>query len=167
MKFQKPEIRRILLATDLSETANRAFGYAADMADAHEANITIVHVLEKLPPKAEWMAILLQELESVEDLQKKSESEILQRVKSYIEHYCTEFNGRFPACRLMVEAVIVEEGDPVKRILHHAHTGGYDVLVMGSRGYGFIREILTGGTSQSVVRQCRIPVFIVPPDEEK
>ncbi len=166
MEFYKPEIRRILLATDLSETADRAFGYAAAMADAHEAGIAILLVLEKLPPESEWMAVLLQEAESMDDLEKKSESEILQRVKSYIEHYCTEFNGRFPACRLMVEAVTVERGDPAKRILHHAHTGGYDLLVMGSRGQGLIREILMGSTSQSIVRECRIPVFIVPPDDK-
>ncbi len=167
MKFYKPEIRRILFANDFSETANRAFGYAAGLADAHEASITILHVLEKLPSESEWMAVLLEGVESVEDLQKKSNSEILQRVKSHIEQYCTAFNGQFPACRLMVEAVIVEEGEPVKRILHHAHTGGYDMLVMGSRGYGLIRGILTGSTSQSMVRECRIPVFIVPPDEKK
>lgn len=165
MKFYKPEIKRILMATDLSETADRAFGFAEELAHVHEADITILHVLGNLSSKDEWLAVLLQGLESVEDLQKKSQTEILQRVRAYIEHYCSEFKGHFSTCRLMVKSVIVEQGDPVKRILHHAHTGKYDILIMGSREYGLIREILTGGTSQSVMRQCRIPVLAVPPTD--
>ena len=135
MDFHKPEIKRILFATDLSENAGRAFGYAASMADAHGATVTILHVLEKIPPKAELMVILFEGYESREDLQKKTEAEILDQTKSFLERYCAAFEGKFPACPLMVDAVVVETGDPVKRILHHAHHGGYDAVVMGSRGY--------------------------------
>jgi len=166
MKFHQPDIKRILLATDLSENANRAFGYAAAMAAAHGAAITILHVLEKMPPKAELMVILYQGYESRKDLEEKTEAEVLEQTKSFIERYCDTFNGRFPACRLMVDAVVVEKGDPVKRILHHARDGGYDVVVMGSRGFGLVQGLWMGSTSQGVLRHCDIPVFIVPPKIE-
>lgn len=47
----KPKIEKILFATDLSENAEHAFTYAAAMAEAFEARITVLHVIEKLPPK--------------------------------------------------------------------------------------------------------------------
>ena len=58
MEFEKPQIKRILFATDLSENANRAYGYAASMAEAHGASVTILHVLEKMPPKADRKSVV-------------------------------------------------------------------------------------------------------------
>jgi len=40
-----PEIRKILYATDLSENARHAFGYAVSLANRYGAGITIMHVL--------------------------------------------------------------------------------------------------------------------------
>lgn len=163
MEFQKPEINRILFATDFSANADRAFGYAASLADAHNAVVTVLHVLEEIPPRAELMIRLFEGYESSEELQEKSEAEIYQRVKTYIERYCASFNERFPACRFMVESVEVDGGDPVKRILRHSR-GGYDVLVMGGKEYGLVQDLWMGGVPRGVLRQCGIPIFIVPPE---
>ena len=43
-----PKIKKILYATDLSDTAKYAFGYAADMAKHYDAMITIVYVMESM-----------------------------------------------------------------------------------------------------------------------
>lgn len=163
MEFEKPQIKRILFATDLSENANRAYGYAASMAEAHGASVTILHVLEKMPPKAELMVMLFEGYGSRKELQEKTEEEILRETKAFLERYCAAFNGRFPSCPLLVDSVVVEPGDPVKRVLHHANQGGYDVVVMGSRGFGVIQGIWMGSTSKGVLRHSAIPVFIVPP----
>ena len=165
MEFQKPELNRILFATDFSENADRAFGYAASLADAHNALVTVLHVLEEIPPKAELMIRLFEGYESGEELQEKSEAEIFQRVQTYLERYCASFNERFPACRFMVKAVKVDQGDPVKRILHHSR-GGHDVLVMGGKEYGLVQDLWMGGVLRGVLRQCMIPVFIVPPEPQ-
>ncbi|MGD8676287.1 MAG: universal stress protein [Desulfobacterales bacterium] len=45
-----PEINKILYATDLSENARFAFGFAASLAKRYNAQITILHVLEELSP---------------------------------------------------------------------------------------------------------------------
>ncbi len=166
MGFHKPDIKHILLATDLSENAERAFGYAASLADACDASVTVLHVLEEIPPKAELMVMLFEGLEREAEIRKRDEAEILGRVERFVERYCDAFKERFPACRLFVKSVVVEKGDPVKRILRNAYRDGYDVLVMGARGFGFVRGILMGSTSQAVVRQCRIPVLVVPPEAE-
>ena len=41
-----PEIKKILYATDLSENARYAFGYAVSLANRYGAGITILHVME-------------------------------------------------------------------------------------------------------------------------
>ena len=40
-----PEINKILYATDLSENARFAFGFAASLANRYNAKVTILHVL--------------------------------------------------------------------------------------------------------------------------
>jgi hypothetical protein len=101
MKFHKPDVKHILLATDFSEKAEHAFGYAASLADAHDAAVAILHVLENIPAKAELMIVLFEELEDEKELRKKDEAEIPARVKHFIERYCSAFKDRFPACRLI------------------------------------------------------------------
>ena len=41
-----PEIKKILYTTDMSETSNLAFSYAASLANRYGAGITILHVIK-------------------------------------------------------------------------------------------------------------------------
>ena len=43
-----PEIKKILYATDLSENARFAFGYAASLANRYGAQIVMLHVIEEI-----------------------------------------------------------------------------------------------------------------------
>ncbi len=45
-----PDIKRILYATDLSENARHAFGYAASLANRYGAKIIVLHVIEDFSP---------------------------------------------------------------------------------------------------------------------
>ena len=47
-----PKIQKILYATDLSENSAYAFRYAINSAKKQDAEIIILHVLEKIPPSA-------------------------------------------------------------------------------------------------------------------
>lgn len=47
-----PDIKKILYATDLSENARYALGYAAALANRFDAQITVLHVAEELSQNA-------------------------------------------------------------------------------------------------------------------
>jgi nucleotide-binding universal stress UspA family protein len=162
MIFNKPKITRILFATDLSENANQAFLYAASLAESYGANVTVLHVLEKLPPNAEMLVAAFLEYRDVDELREKTEIELTMQIKKRVHRFCAEAADQIPECRFMVDEVVVEPGKAAERILHHIETGIYDVLVMGSRGHGVIQNIIFGGTAHKVLRECRIPVFLIP-----
>lgn len=162
MSFSEHKIGNILFATDLSENADRAFNYAAGMAAAYGARITVLHAVEKLPPNAEMLLAAHLGSGSLEELREKTETERIVLIKAHIENFCSEASGRMPECPFILHEVIVEPGKAPKRILHHAGTGAYDVVVMGSRGIGLVEEALLGGTSRKVIQNCPIPVFIIP-----
>lgn len=168
MTTGSPKVTHILFATDLSENANRAFPYAASLAEAYNAAVTVLHVIEKMPPNAEILISAFLGYQSLEEFRNKSEGEIIGQIKTRITQFCSEAADRTPECRFMLRNVMVEPGVASKRILSHMATGTYDVLVMGCRGHSPIRETLFGGTANKVTRECRIPVFLVPlvPDKD-
>ncbi len=50
-----PEIKKILYATDLSENARHAFGYAVSLANRYGGGIIVLHVVEELSSFARSM----------------------------------------------------------------------------------------------------------------
>jgi nucleotide-binding universal stress UspA family protein len=159
---RKPRIQKILVATDLSETATHALAYAASLAEAYQGAVTVLHVIEKLPPNAELLLTAFLGLGDVSELRRQNQETLIARIKAAIEHFCAEAGGQIAACRFILQEVIVEPGKAADRILHHAAAGGYDLLVVGNRGHGLVQETLMGGTSRKVVRDCPIPVLVIP-----
>jgi nucleotide-binding universal stress UspA family protein len=55
----------------------------------------------------------------------------------------------------------VVEGLPATEIVKEANSGGFDLIVVGARGMGFIEELVLGSTSDIVVDKSEIPVLVV------
>lgn len=160
--INKPKIDHILFATDLSENAERAFAYATGMAEAYNARVTVLHVIERLPPNAEMLMTAFLGYRNVEEFKKKTEAELITHLKRRITQFCTAAADEITQCPLVLDRVIVEPGRAVDRIRHHVTAGAFDALVMGSRGHGLVKEALMGGTSRKVIQDCPIPVFVIP-----
>ena len=162
MMIQKPKISHILFATDLSDNANRAFDYAISLAESYNAAITVIHVFEKLPPNTDPILVAFLGYRDVDELREKSETNLIDRIKTTIEQFCAQAAEQIPTCSLIFREVIVETGNPADRILYHAGIGNYDILVMGNRGLGLIQATLMGSISRKVLQGSPIPVLIVP-----
>jgi nucleotide-binding universal stress UspA family protein len=159
----KPRITEILLATDLSENADRAMEYAASLAETYGARITVLHVIEKEPPNAEMLMTAILGYENIDEYRQKNEEELTEQVKEYLEQFCSNVAGQMAKeCGLIFKNILVEPGSAAERIIYHTKTGHYDILVMGNRGLGLLKEALMGGTSRKVLHGCRIPVLIIP-----
>ncbi|NGZ75389.1 universal stress protein [Saccharibacillus alkalitolerans] len=55
----------------------------------------------------------------------------------------------------------MRQGAPAVLILEYAKEVDADLIVIGSRGLGAIREFVLGSVSHNVVQQSRIPVLVV------
>lgn len=53
------------------------------------------------------------------------------------------------------------QGPPAEVVLKYAKEQAVDVIVIGSRGLGGIREFVLGSVSHNVVQNARIPVLVV------
>jgi nucleotide-binding universal stress UspA family protein len=71
-----------------------------------------------------------------------------------------EVKGRLEAEGLHAEVELLQ-GSPAEVILKYAKEHAIDVIVIGSRGLGGIREFVLGSVSHNVVQSARIPVLVV------
>jgi nucleotide-binding universal stress UspA family protein len=59
----------------------------------------------------------------------------------------------------------IEHGDPGRTICELAGTDGYDAVVLGSHGAGFLRRLLIGSVSNHVLHHAPCPVLVVRQQE--
>ena len=164
-----PEIKKILYATDLSESARYAFGYAACLADRFNAPITILHVLENVNPSIKMQIESYIGEEEWASYQKKAEKHLLDEITERLDEFCSQMNEKMTTCKFIVEKIIVLRGLPAEEIMKQASENSADLIVMGTHGYGMFTDALMGGTARRVVRRSQIPVLVVrlPEDESQ
>ncbi len=157
-----PNINHILYATDLSEGAHQALGHAVGLANLSLASLTIIHVIQQTSPNAELLLASFLGYSSKEEIIHKSQSQIIEKIKSRLQQMCDELGCQLPSCKFRLAKIIVEFGQPQNIIMNHAETKNYDILVIGRHDYGVIERTLTGHATKGLLRHCPIPVLLVP-----
>ena len=156
-----PDIKSILYATDLSESARHAFSYAASLANRYDAGITILHVLEDISPTAENLVLNIIGKEKWDELRGNNEKEVLDTLKSRLTQFCDDVQAELPSCPFITDKVKVKIGRPVEEILHEIEENNYDMVIMGAHGHGALADAVMGSVSRRVVRRCKKPVLVI------
>ncbi len=156
-----PDVRKILYATDLSENARHSFGYAATLSDRCGATITILHVLEELPPSTIMQVKSLMGEQWWRENMDRNRQDIVDGIRRRLEEFCEQVERKQAACFFRVADILVTEGHPVSTILKTAAENGHDLIVMGTHGHGRFQEALMGSTARRVVRRSPLPVLTV------
>ena len=131
-------MKKILVAYDGGEPAHRALEMAADLAAKFDATVSVVSVIPVHPgrvPVDPWDDRPVHTAELVEA------REIL--LKRGIEPTLHE-----PA------------GDPAVTIEKIAEEGGYDMVIVGSRGIGALSRALQGSVSEHVATHATATVVV-------
>lgn len=161
-----PEINKILYPTDLSDNARHAFGHAAALANKFGAQITVFHVLERLPADAEARLTMALGDDRWRAIRDQNQMELLDAIHDRLKSFCESRQSSLAECPFLVEEIIVKEGHPVEQILEMTERKDYDVIVMGTHGRGFLGDALMGGTTRRVTRRANVPVMVVQlPDD--
>lgn len=156
-----PAIKKILYATDLSDSARHAFGYAADLAQKYDAMITILYVMENINHMAE---IQIRELVGEADwnrLKNEKLGYLFDKIKIRLEDFCQEMDSKFDSCRMIVDDILIKKGNPTEKIIDVSKKIDADLIVMGTYGHNILQSSLIGGTARKVVKSSEIPVLVV------
>jgi len=162
-----PTIQKILYATDLSPNSVYALRYAMNSAIQHDAEIIILHVLERVDPASHVMLDLYLYGERHQEILQQHVSQTKALIKKRLRTLRDkELEGR-PEFEDKVISIEVCEGFPAEEILSKAEAFNCDEIIMGTHSKGIIANTFLGSTAKRVLRRTRKPVFIIPlPKEE-
>lgn len=138
-------ISKILVAVDGSSNSDKALDYAIYLAKLCKATLGIIHVVQV----STITGADPQTVAKITELLEKAAVEILDKDEEKV-------NGAG-----LDVAKICESGSPANVIIKVANDGRYDLIVIGSRGLGGIKELLLGSISHGVSQRANCPVLIV------
>ena len=177
MILPKVDIKKILYATDLSESARHAFAYAVSLANLYGASITFLHALDEVPELVDKGVIGYIGAERWEEIKKQHYQEAKETltgkkrdhvpIREVLDQFCENAKSSHEDHDFITDEILVTKGHPADEILAQAEKRNCDLIVMGTHGHGMIEEALLGSTARRVVRRSKKPVFVVRlPDED-
>ncbi len=143
-------MKTIIIPTDFSETSTNAAMYAADLACAIQANVTLIHVVS-LPMTTSEMTIPAETI----DLMMRDATKIINQLKSRIEQR-TKNTIRVSA--------LVRMGDFIEETRSIAAQTDLFAIVMGLQGTGAAERMLLGSNALAAIHRIPYPVIIIPAD---
>ena len=160
-----PVFRKILYATDLSETARHAVRYACGIGSRYNADVNVLHVVPDLVEQyASETGIPLQNGNGNgkrKELNQQAVEEAMAKIRQRIRETAGSVVKESPVCPLNGSSVLVEVGDPARRIVETAVNGGYDLVIMGTHGHSKLDDLMLGSVARDVVHSSPVPVLTV------
>ncbi|MHB1361193.1 MAG: universal stress protein [Thermoleophilia bacterium] len=149
-------MKKILVPTDGSVRAGKAAECAIELAKAGGASLLFLNVVDEVSPAYVY------ELESgssidvaaLDDQRRQFGQEAVERLKKTAA-----------AAGVKAEAMVAE-GHPWQEILNRADSEGADHIVIGSHGRRALAAAVLGNVTINVIHGAKVPVTVVPVQEE-
>jgi nucleotide-binding universal stress UspA family protein len=143
-------IKRIMVAIDLSDYSKETLGYAADLAAELKADLVIVNVLNQRDIDAYNRISQVTTQMAGQDFVKMRKEESKNRIQKLIEE-CS--------CHNLPIKTVLRTGVPFRELIEAVEKEGADLLVMGTRGRTNLRGVLLGSTAEKTIRRSPVPVL--------
>ena len=140
-----PSIKTLLCPVDFSQMSRAVLDYAVFMAQSHQAQLKLIHVVDQLHGFDSYKILHMTAVEITHEMERQAKTQLKELVATLpIPATCDIRFGRAAD-----EIVIQAKDDEV------------DLIVMGSHGRSGISHLLVGSVAESVVRHAPCPVLVV------
>ena len=143
------KVRNILVPTDFSEHAEAAFTVAREFARTFGARIQLLHVYD------------IPDLASVYEL--TFPAEVDAGIRKVASRKLEDWKKR-AAAEGIETSTCLEFGRPSRAIVEHARESKSDLIVIGTRGLGALKQLLLGSVAERTIRTAPCTVLTVGSD---
>jgi nucleotide-binding universal stress UspA family protein len=140
-------LQRILVAVDFTETSDRAFDFALQLAEKFGASVIAMHAFE-IPVIGFPDGALVATADIASRIQEAAKQGLEAAVKSR--------QGR----GAKIESVL-REGNAHEEVRAVAEEMGADLIVIGTHGRKGLARALLGSVAENVIRTVKIPVLTI------
>lgn len=141
------KIQHILVTTDLTEEAARAYDPVFELAKQFGARVTLLHVVDELlvtPHGAPFAPPM-----STPDL---------PTLMRDAEKHLTEQAAKAPAGVEVIPAV-QSGGNPSKAVVEYAQANAVDLIALSTHGRSGFRRMALGSVAEEILRKSPVPVL--------
>lgn len=144
-------LKKILLASDGSDNALRAAAFTAGLLGQIPAARLTVLVVNDMLDKMKFYSPLRSPVifEEIDLFFREKTQDALTRTMALFNEEKHRVNSD------------VKVGNPAEEILDYAKSGGYDLIIIGSRGLGSIKGLILGSVSTKVLQLADCPVTVI------
>lgn len=139
-------VKRILVPLDGSRLAEAALGPAGELATILDAELVLLHVIERRPPA---------EVHGEPHLHRREDA------VRYLERLVARFEEQGVRVSFHVHEPAI--GDVAASIAQHARELDVSLILLCTHGSGGLRDLLLGSIAQQTLRRATRPVLIVRP----
>lgn len=143
-------MKRLLVATDGSRSADRAVKFAAELAQETASELIIVTVLQ-------WLTS--DDLERFSKIERATLGDMLENEAKTLLTRARAAAEKSGAVNVKTKT---EDGEATQAILDVAKTSKCEAIVVGKRGRSRLKGLLLGSISQKLVTLADCPVIVVP-----
>jgi nucleotide-binding universal stress UspA family protein len=140
------QIKRILVPTDFSESAQHALTYGVSFAREYKAELILVHVVESLT------------VGYASDLFPVPMAEVFDEISGYAKTEIAKLAAAIRPKEIAVREMVLQ-GKPSAEITRIAKEESVDIIVLGTHGKGMLDQALFGSTAERVIRKAPCPVL--------
>ena len=138
VKKQTP-LKRVLVAVDGSTHSDKAVEYAVQLAKKYRLQLALLHVDDDNVIRVAGPQVL----------------EVIGTVGEYVLENASKKVLGIPFSKLL------KQGKPAETIIKIAHKGNIDLIVIGNKGQGTVKQFLLGSVSDEISNNARSSVLIV------
>lgn len=142
-------IRRVLLASDLSKTSDKAVATAVALTKLGGAKLTMLYVIETVPRVVPQQFIDTATWDQIDAQNRRGGERQFAKLIAKVEKTCPNVKG------------LIVEGEPVREIVRAARATRADLLVVGTHGRQGLTKLLLGSVAARVVASAPCPVVTV------
>lgn len=145
----KSRINKIIIATDFSTLSESAFKTGIAIAKRQNAEVTILHVMDRLDYVEPSKAFLPQY---------GIESHHFLTIGKYMDMLAAKIHSK---TGIKVSSKVLE-GFPPERICAYAYQQKASLIVMGTHGISGSRELFMGSDAFRIIKNCNCPALTIP-----
>ena len=161
------EIKKILVAKDLSKESSHVIRYALELGCKFHAQVYVLHVMPTVDSAVLNMVAISMGPDKLANFNAKNEAELAKKTHEQLDNIIQKETELMEEVIVHPPKIEVHHGDAAPMILSVADRLDVDMIILGSHSKGKLHYAFLGSVAEKILRKTHRTIVIVPPTDDR